>query len=181
MSVELRMAMLPETVQRLLRISVMWKNVGWDVASDDERMVDDQRNVTIEPAEAEAVSSLTRPAGIAEPAGGYHRPMLDLDFPAAVLPSSTEGHCHLYIDKALTWEQYEKLLDVMAEVGLLEEGYVRASKARKCTFLRLPWIRKGREREDRGLTVAEVEDFLAQPPAVAHRDAWLGASSSAPF
>lgn len=181
MSAELRMKMLPETVQRLLRISMMWKNVGWEIPSDDERMVDDQRHQTTEVGLAEAVCSLTRPAGVSEPPGGYHRPMLDLDFPAAVLPSSTEGHCHLYIDKALTWEQYEKLLDVMAEIGLLEEGYVRASKARKCTFLRLPWIRKGREREDRQLTLAEVEDFLAAPtPAPPAADPW-NMSSNSPF
>lgn len=72
-----------------------------------------------------------------------HKIVLDLDHPAILLDSSTPGHHHLYIDKTLTWEQYEKLLLVLGEVGLLEEGYVRASLERRYTSLRLPWVRKG--------------------------------------
>lgn len=72
-----------------------------------------------------------------------HKIVLDLDHPAILLDSSTPGHHHLYVDKTLTWEQYEKLLLVLGEVGLLEEGYVQASLERRYTSLRLPWVRKG--------------------------------------
>lgn len=71
-----------------------------------------------------------------------HKPVLDLDFPAKLLDSSTPGHHHLLIDKELTWEQYEKLLDVLAEVGILQQGYVNASKERGFTCVRLPWVKK---------------------------------------
>lgn len=71
-----------------------------------------------------------------------HTVVLDIDFPVHIVPSSTPGHFHLFITKAIRWEQYQKLLDVMAEIGLLEPGYVEASKRRGGTHVRLPWVRK---------------------------------------
>ena len=75
----------------------------------------------------------------------WHTPVLDIDVPAALVPSSTPGKHHLYLDVPMTWETYVKLLDVMAEAGILEPGYVGASKARGFTAVRLPWIRKNRD------------------------------------
>jgi hypothetical protein len=72
----------------------------------------------------------------------WHAPALDIDFPARLLPSSTEGHFHLYLDKIMYWEDYAKLLRVMAEVGILEQGYVTASLERKMTCLRKPGLVK---------------------------------------
>lgn len=72
----------------------------------------------------------------------FHRPVLDLDFDAALVPSSSAGHHHLYLDKVLTWSDYVKLLNVLAEVGLIEPGYRDASIAREFTAVRLPWITK---------------------------------------
>lgn len=69
-----------------------------------------------------------------------HRPALDLDFKAQLFESRS-GHYHLYLSKHVTWSQYVKLLEVMGEIGLLEEGYVSASKARGMTFLRVPVVR----------------------------------------
>ena len=77
-----------------------------------------------------------------KPATDLHKPVLDLDIPAVLLPSSTEGHFHLYIDKEMSWKSYKKLLTVLAEVGVIEKGYLRASVARKHTAVRLPWIKK---------------------------------------
>ena len=71
-----------------------------------------------------------------------HRPILDIDFPVVVLPSSTEGHHHLYLDKKMSWTNYAKLLKVLAEVGIIEEGYHKASIARQHTSVRLPWVKK---------------------------------------
>ena len=80
--------------------------------------------------------------------GGVHRPVLDFDFDAQLIPSSTEGHHHLFIDKLMSTDNYFKLLDVMAEVGLLQEGFVKNSKQRGATSVRLPWISKDRERDN---------------------------------
>ena len=72
----------------------------------------------------------------------WHAPALDIDFPARLLPSSTAGHFHLYLDTIMYWEDYAKLLRVMAEVGILEQGYVDASLERKMTCLRRPGVVK---------------------------------------
>lgn len=71
-----------------------------------------------------------------------HKPVLDIDLPVTLIPSSTPGHFHLFIDKAMTWENYAKLMDVLAEVGILESGYVNASKDRGFTAVRVPWVKK---------------------------------------
>ena len=71
-----------------------------------------------------------------------HRPILDIDFPAQLIPSSTEGHFHLYLDKPMPWSTYKKLLRALAEAGIIEGGYARASEARKYTAVRLPWVHK---------------------------------------
>lgn len=76
---------------------------------------------------------------------GYHTVMLDIDFPVRVLPSSTKGHYHLYIDRVVEEEKYFALLESLADAGILEGGYVEASRARAATHLRLPWVKKDSE------------------------------------
>lgn len=71
-----------------------------------------------------------------------HRPVIDIDKPVQVVESTTGGHAHLYIDHMMPWEDYLELLAVMVKVGLVEEGYLNASKARGYTAVRLPWISK---------------------------------------
>jgi hypothetical protein len=75
-------------------------------------------------------------------APNLHRPVLDIDFPATLLPSSTPGHHHLYLDVPMHWERYRKLLEALAEAGVVETGYVAASISRGYTAVRLPWVRK---------------------------------------
>jgi hypothetical protein len=75
-------------------------------------------------------------------AGMTHKVVLDIDLPAKLVPSSTEGHFHLYIDHEVAWPKYEALLDALADAGIVEQGYVGASVARGFTAARLPWIRK---------------------------------------
>lgn len=72
----------------------------------------------------------------------HHLPVLDLDYHADLVPSSTPGHFHLYLDRSLSWEKYEKLLKVLAEVGILEKGYVDQALIRKQSFVRLPGTTK---------------------------------------
>lgn len=80
---------------------------------------------------------------IAEFAGMHiHRPVLDIDFMAKLIPSSTPGHFHLYLDRPLGWEPYKKLLLALAEAGIIEGGYATASIERGYSAVRLPWITK---------------------------------------
>lgn len=56
-----------------------------------------------------------------------HAPAIDIDVPIAVIPSSTPGHFHLYIDKRMTWPLYKGMLQALADAGVVEQGYVDAS------------------------------------------------------
>lgn len=103
-------------------------------------------------AEAQVTTSLVAATwDPACPAAPMHRPVLDLDFPAQLIPSSTPGHFHLYLDREVEHEKYMRLLDALADCGLLEDGYRNASQDRGYTAVRLPWVKKpepGPETED---------------------------------
>lgn len=71
-----------------------------------------------------------------------HTVAIDVDHHVRVVPSSTPGHYHLFIDVPMPWSKYRRLLKALSKAGIIEEGYYRVSVARKQTFLRLPWIRK---------------------------------------
>lgn len=74
---------------------------------------------------------------------GSHRPALDIDVPCELIPSSTEGHFHLYFPTvALSWEDYRLLIEVLAKVGVLEPAYRDASFGRGQTLLRPPGVTK---------------------------------------
>lgn len=71
-----------------------------------------------------------------------HRPILDIDFPIHIEQSSTPGHFHLYMDKAMPWRDYRRLIVALERAGVIEKGYGRVSEARGYTSVRLPWVRK---------------------------------------
>lgn len=75
---------------------------------------------------------------------GMHLPCLDIDFAARLVPSSTPGHFHLYLDgmAPLTWPQYDKLLAALTEAGIISEGYYNHSQDRQMTCLRRPGVTK---------------------------------------
>lgn len=77
----------------------------------------------------------------------HHKLLIDLDLPAKLVPSTTEGHFHLYVDHEIEKDAYFNLLNALVGAGLVEPGYVRASEARGYTALRLPWIKKEEEEE----------------------------------
>ena len=59
-----------------------------------------------------------------------------------LVPSSTPGHSHLYLDVAVPWYAYVDLLRVMCQAGIVEEGFYSLSKHRGLTCVRLPWVQK---------------------------------------
>lgn len=76
-----------------------------------------------------------------------HYPAIDIDYEARLLPSSTPGHFHLYLDHVCTWRQYKKVLKAMAKAGLIEMGYYKMNRPRKQTFLRKPGVTKQNEKK----------------------------------
>ena len=72
-----------------------------------------------------------------ETPGGFHSPVLDIDFPARLVPSSTQGHFHLYFDGlVIPWSKYEPLLLALADAGVIERGYANAAIDRKASLVR---------------------------------------------
>jgi hypothetical protein len=69
---------------------------------------------------------------------GWHAPVIDMDFPVHVMPSRQPGHSHLYIDKLVSWDDYKKLLKLMADIGLVEQGYADSAMNSGQSFVRLP-------------------------------------------
>lgn len=71
-----------------------------------------------------------------------HTIMLDLDVPAKLVPSSTEGHSHLYIDVKLDRDRYARLLGALQDAGVIQFGFAWGFAVRGATSLRLPWVTK---------------------------------------
>lgn len=84
--------------------------------------------------EANAITSAT--------VTGKHKLVIDIDFPMYIVPSSTPGHGHLYIDKEIEWPRLVEILGALADAGIVEEGYAAASIDQGFTTVRAPWTKK---------------------------------------
>lgn len=107
---------------------------------------DEDSSVTFSREEREPATSVADAnvsTSIREDAEDCHALLLDLDLPAWLVPSSTEGHSHLYVDAKIPTPTYFALLDALADAGVIQRGYANSSKHRGGTALRLPWIKKG--------------------------------------
>jgi hypothetical protein len=111
-------------------------------------------------AEANLVTSVS--SHQTNPHTVLHKPQLDLDVPNHYLYSSTEGHGHLLVDVDIPWDKYLQWLQLSADLGIIQQGWVNASKRRGYTTLRLPHIKK---------TEAQKKiDPYAEPPKVDYSD-----------
>lgn len=146
----------PAGLAAMIRRMTWHSKVNWNApdyieagefGDDDEgKPKGDGREITERLEDVEAVSSL-KSGYLNEPDGcRFHGLLIDLDVPAWLVPSSTQGHGHLYVDLHLNEDKLWPFLEAAAEIGLVEEGYVRACKSRGMTSLRAPWVRKGEER-----------------------------------
>ena len=71
-----------------------------------------------------------------------HYPVIDLDFPHEYHPSATPGHGHLYINQLLSWPQCVELMDMLAKLGIIQEGWVEGNKRRGYMSVRHPDFKK---------------------------------------
>lgn len=140
--------------------------MGGDSA-DPEHAEREVRTPTVDLERAVVVTSLydpqpgdPLPVGVTSADGALHRPVVDVDLPVKVLPSTTPGHGHLYIDKPMTWSTYLRLLDALVEAELVEPGYVAAARQRGHTAVRVPWVHKGDLQPDLPATPREPVDQL---------------------
>jgi hypothetical protein len=142
---------LPGGLVRLMRRLTPHHKVKWNApdyieAGEWPDGQGDGREEAPDLEHAEAVSSKYTPDGWVTLANSdEHALLLDLDVPAWLIPSSTPGHSHLFVDLRVQGKDLWDFLDLAAKIGLVEEGYVGACKSRGMTSLRLPWIKKGEE------------------------------------
>jgi len=76
---------------------------------------------------------------------GNHKPVLDLDFDCQLIPSSTKGHFHLYINKEVDQIKWEALMMVLRDCGILESGFADGSIRCGQNTVRCPWVNKEQE------------------------------------
>jgi hypothetical protein len=88
--------------------------------------------------EANVVLSLLEGTG-PEP---RHAPVIDIDIPHVYVPSSTPGHGHLYLDINMSNRAFWVLMEALVNAGVVEQGYLNASRARGYASVRLPWVKK---------------------------------------
>lgn len=137
---------VPGTLHRVLYTDVPWWKDDWDDDAGYRNAPAGSlpgivlpgrpgRRTTEHIDEAEVVSSELRGSKM-------HAPVFDLDIPHTLVPSTTRGHSHLYLDVPMPWWKYRVLLFVLAWTGIVQKGYVHASVSRGHTDVRLPWIKK---------------------------------------
>lgn len=75
-------------------------------------------------------------------ADGRHMPVIDLDVPHHLVPSTTPGHGHLYIDVKTSWPRYVVMLFSLRLCGVIEKGHLWWSIRLGATFVRKPGVLK---------------------------------------
>jgi hypothetical protein len=81
---------------------------------------------------------------------------IEIFAPHLYLPSSTPGHAHLYLDIAIKQSQFFKMLDLLAQMYLIEHGYHLASKHRGYSAVRCPWVRKPQKDIDKKTNYKQI-------------------------
>lgn len=81
---------------------------------------------------------------------GLHAPVLDVDKPVRLVPSTTTGHHHLYIDVPMSWRSYRRLLRALYLGGVVDRSVYWRSLDRRATYVRPPWVVKTAEEAARG-------------------------------
>jgi len=133
---------------RLPRVHKFIKDLnvtGGDVEGGDYTQSDDGKTVSEQEANIITSQLAGQQLNELDTNAGLHAPVLDIDFGAQLLPSSTPGHFHLYFEKAMTWDKYCGLLRALGDVGILEAGYVKASLRRGYSSVRKPGVYKQEE------------------------------------
>lgn len=71
-----------------------------------------------------------------------HAPVLDIDVPIRLIPSSTDGHSHLYIDVPMHRITMFVMLGGLMVAGVVEPGFFWWSLRRGGCFVRRPGVVK---------------------------------------
>lgn len=134
---------LPEKFKYLLRRLKAYHVLGWERDSEGPAWPKIDREAAWI-SEADVISSELDDVPIDLLGKPRHILAIDVDYPAYLVESSTEGHHHLYLDVpgGIPHEKYLALLDALADAGVIQAGYAKVSKERGHSDLRLPWVPK---------------------------------------
>lgn len=73
---------------------------------------------------------------------GKQMPIIDLDFPHHIEPSSTPGHHHLFLDVEMSNFRWFVLMCALKYAGIVELGFFVWSIRRWGNFVRIPGLSK---------------------------------------
>lgn len=117
---------------------------------------DEDRRLVESPDEANLISSKLP--------DGKHVAILDIDLPCRLVPSSTRGKFHLFIQHPMSWARYEAVLNALAAAGIVHRKYVQHSHDRGFSNVRPAWVEKPKGQDPHfgsGEGDDEVIDFLS--------------------
>lgn len=114
----------------------------------DDPTVYKKEHVEVHPLDANLISS--------KKANGKHVLFLDLDQNNKVVPSSTHGHTHIYVDTDLDLAALKEIVDVLAKHGIVQEGIKRQLDEYGFLTLRPPGVVKGNPADDADLETAKA-------------------------
>lgn len=73
---------------------------------------------------------------------GRQMPIIDLDFPHKIIPSTHDGHSHLYLDVPISKFRWFVLMTALYYAGVIEMGFYVWSIRRGGNFVRSPYLSK---------------------------------------
>jgi hypothetical protein len=123
-----------EKLRDLFSRLVPYKVLNWSSSSSDG----DTDRLRTSLADADVVAS----AYVHDPT--RHVLAIDIDHQSWLVKSTTPGHYHLYVEvpDGIPQGYYDSLLNALANAGVVEQGYARASIERGFSCVRLPWVKK---------------------------------------
>lgn len=152
-------------IRHFLQKLVPYKVRTWSPSSDDPQAPPDR--VASSLVEGDVISSILKdqpdhvsklplPLGYPVDHETRHIVVLDIDYPAALIPSETANHFHLFLDVpgGIPQNEYMGLLKKLSELGVIEKGYYAASWQRGHSDVRLPWVSKAESAPTTVLTTA---------------------------
>lgn len=122
---------------------------------------DQQNNQVVPFGEADCIISRTSTEYFGQV---QHAPVIDIDVPCRLEPSTTPGHFHLYIDMFMDYGLLSQLLWAMVNAGIVEQGYAEVSDHRGYSSVRLPWVTKGKETDETEAPMLLFDPYCKREP-----------------
>lgn len=115
-----------------LKTNVFYRS---NLTPDSDNFEFGRDHVRVHPLDANLISS--------ESGEGCHNLFLDLDIEHYYVPSTNEGHGHLYVNVCLSDEALREVVEVLVRHGILQKGIRDQVEDRGALTLRPPGVEKG--------------------------------------